>query len=702
MTIQSAWIDDIHQLNVQFKDISILIQSDNPPVIYWSKQDHQFHIKLIEMIDENNAQLTYSDFLPIGEELILLWGEVTIPIYPGAIVRTEWFETHYTNTDEELGAIYEKTATTFTVWAPTATSVKLSIDNKTLCMQRGNKGLWQLRVHGDWHGFPYHFIATVNGKIIKANDPYTKAILANSEESIVIDLARTNQDNMKQNRPQLEHLTDAIIYELHVRDATIHENSGVINRGKFLGLTEFATKTINGYSTGLSYIKELGCTHVQLLPINDFARVDELQPHLSYNWGYDPQYFQVPEGSYSTQPQDPLARINEAKQMIQAFHQSGLSVILDVVYNHVFIMEESPFEKLVPGYYFRYHPDRTLSNGTGVGNDFATERKMARTFILDTIDFWLDEYQVDGFRFDLMGSIDIKTMRLIQERCQEEVAPIMLLGEGWELSTALSHDLRATSSNSKQLPGIRFFNDYFRDSIKGNLFDQHDTGYINGNGHFIERLPHLVTGSVLEEYGIPFVDNITQTVNYVECHDNHTLWDRLLLTNRLENEETRKKMHQLASGITLLSQGIPFIHAGQEWFRSKQGDGNSYISSDQINQLNWDERELEDENIIFLKKLIALRKKFDGFRLPSKQEIRKRLYILDTPDPVFGFTLFGDDHNIAIYVNPTNEHFQIHLPSPGKWKITLTNGHKQRQMNNEFSVIQPYELVVFQKTINNK
>lgn len=679
-----------------------MLTSEKAPVIYWKRKKRYFHIVSEEIINDNTAKLTYSDLLPIGEELVLLWGEIEIPIYPGAIVRTAWFDKHYTNINTILGPIYERCATTFNVWAPTATSVQLSINDKDSLMQRSKNGIWHIKIYGNWHGFPYHFIAKVNGETVKVNDPYTKATLANSEESVVIDLDQTNQDITKQKRPYLKNLTDAVIYEIHVRDATIHKDSGVINRGKYLGLSEFNTQTKNGYATGLSYIKDLGCTHVQLLPINDFARVDELHPNKGYNWGYDPLYFQVPEGSYSSQPENPLTRINETKQMVQAFHQAGLSVILDVVYNHVFIMEESPFEKLVPGYYFRYHADGTLSNGTGVGNDFATERKMARKFILDTIDFWLKEYKVDGFRFDLMGAIDIETIKQIQERCEKEDIPIMLLGEGWELSTALDPTRRATSLNAKKLPGIRFFNDFFRDTIKGELFDQYGTGYINGNGHFIERLPHLVTGSVLEEYGKPFVNDITQTINYVECHDNQTLWDRLLLTNHEDDEEMRKKMHQLACGITILSQGVPFIHAGQEWFRSKQGDENSYISGDEINQLDWNQRELENGNILFIKKLIALRKEFEVFRLRSKQEIKDRLHILNTPDPVFGFTLFSNNHDIVIYVNPTNKDFRLHLPSQGEWKVILTNTNQQRNMNNEFSIIHPYELIVFQKSVNHR
>jgi pullulanase len=702
MSIYKAWIDDIHLLTVRYKNILALLQTKQLPIIHWEKKDRYFPVKIKEVIDDHTAKMSFSDFLPIGEDLSLLWDDIKIPIYPRAIVRTRWFDEHYTNVEAPLGAVYDKDATTFTLWAPTATSAMLSLDNKLLCMQRCGYGIWQVKVQGDWHGFPYHYEANINGNTVSANDPYTKAILANSVESVVIDLGSIKQNDLHQERP-LVNLADAIIYELHVRDATSHENSGTIHRGKFLGLTELESKTENGYSTALSYIKELGCTHVQLLPINDFARVDELHPHDAYNWGYDPLYFQVPEGSYSTEPDDPLTRISEVKKMINTFHQEGISVIIDVVYNHVFIMEESPFEKLVPGYYFRYHADGTLSNGTGVGNDLATERKMVRKFVLDTIDFWLVEYNIDGFRFDLMGAMDIETMRLIQKRCEKEAIPIMLLGEGWELPTELITEEKATSSNSKHLLNVRFFNDYFRDSLKGDLFDQHNLGYVNGNGHYIERLPHLISGSVLEEYGPPFVDEVNQTINYVECHDNHTLWDRLSLTNPHDDENTRKKMHQLASGITLLSQGVPFIHAGQEWFRSKQGDGNSYLSGDQINQLNWQDREREEKNISFIKKIISIRKQFDIFRLTSKQEIRNRLHILHTPDPVFGFVLLDINYNIAIYINPTNEYFQLHLPSLGEWKVIVTNiiknEDKQRNHNGEFSAINPYELVVFKKSV---
>ncbi|MCZ2256938.1 type I pullulanase [Sporosarcina sp. G11-34] len=703
MKNQAAWIDDVFTLTVKVLNGSELMTVANSPVIYWKSMDRYFPVKLDHAIDHATVRMTFTDELPMGEDLILHWGEQRLPVYPGAIVRTDWFDEHYSHIDIELGAKYESAATTFSVWAPTATCVNLVLNGQIHALNRGDFGVWSTDIVGDLHGVPYQYEVTVNGQSNLVNDPYSKALLANSEKSVVVDLSKTNPEGYAETiRPQ-HPLQDAIIYELHVRDATIHKESGVFTKGKFLGLTETDTTTENGYSTGISYIKELGCTHVQLLPINDYARVNEISPEEDYNWGYDPLFFQAPEGSYSTAPEEPISRIIECKKMIQAFHNSGISVIQDVVYNHVFVMEESPFEYLVPGYYFRYHTDGHLSNGTGVGNDLATERKMMQKFILDSIDLWLTTYQLDGFRFDLMGAIDIETMRKIRDRCAKEATPIMLLGEGWELPTALANEKKATSFNSAQLTDIRFFNDYFRDSLKGNLFDTGGTGYINGRGRFIERLPHLVSGSVLDNLGTPFVSEVNQTINFVECHDNHTLWDRLELTNSLDSVENRKKMHQLATGITLLSQGVPFLHAGQEWFRSKQGDENSYISGDKINQLDWKIREAEDEHIQFTKTLIALRKKYDVFRLPTKLEIKKRLHILDAPSPVFGFTLLGDDEDFAIYINPTGTYAKLHLPSSAKWDIIATNYFPNKtEIDGEFASIYPYEFIVLKRSLNQR
>ncbi|MCU9612020.1 hypothetical protein OEV98_00420 [Caldibacillus lycopersici] len=295
-------------------------------------------------------------------------------------------------------------------------------------------------------------------------------------------------------------------------------------------------------------------------------------------------------------------------------------------------------------------------------------------------------------------------MKKIVARCLEEQAPTMLLGEGWELPTALPAEKKATIGNARQLLNIRFFNDYFRDTIKGSLFSD-DQGFVNGSGRFIERMPSLVTGSCLEEFGSPFVPDVSQTINYVECHDNHTLWDRLLLTNPHETEIIRKKIHQLATGITLLSQGVPFLHAGQEWFRTKYGDGNSYISSDQINQLDWNKREQEQQYIEFVKSLILLRRQYPVFRLRSKEEIRKRIHIVKAPAPVFGYTLLGENEDFTVYVNPSNDMYPLHLPSSGKWKIMISNlqNHRDKhEINGEYTTINGYELLVLKKSFYGK
>ncbi|WP_416151540.1 type I pullulanase [Salipaludibacillus sp. HK11] len=700
-----AWMDDIHYVELQGEQINDMndrqegariVAKDNPSN-HWSLT--------IKQVNSPERILFYSiDPLPIGLELTLKYRDIEAPVYSRKVVRTSWFESEFNATDIEFGALYQRSATIFRTWTPVATSMNVKLDSETIPMTRKEKGIWECEVKKDCHKLPYVYEGMINGEVVEVVDPYAKALTVNSKAAVVIDLAQTDPDNFRNTPiPSINHLQDSSIYELHVRDATIHSDSGVDIKGKYLGLAEKGSETNRSYSTALNYIKDLGVTHVQLLPVNDFARIDDLRPNDQYNWGYDPLFFQVPEGSYSVDPTDSSSRINELKTLVQAFHEEQLSIILDVVYNHVFIMEESSFEKLVPGYYFRYHPDDTVSNGTGVGNDFASERVMARKFILDSIDFWLNEYLVDGFRFDLMGELDIQTMKEIQIRCDSANRQIMLLGEGWDLPTALHSEQRATSHQSHQIPGIRFFNDFFRDTVKGNLFDSFDYGYINGKGKNIERLPQLIKGSSSEKEQIaPFVSNVTQTVNYVECHDNHTLWDRLLVSNGEESNNDLKEMHKLATGLTLVSQGIPFLHAGQEWFRSKNGEGNSYISSDEVNQLDWMEREKQEEHIEFVRKLLKIRNENPVFRLQSKNEIDRRVHVLETPAPIFGFTLLGIEKDFCIYVNPTKKRYQIILPSTGNWEVLVSNLVKMAHINSlikgQYTELEPYEFLVIKKS----
>lgn len=698
MSNYTAWIDDVHLITIHIDELDPLRKHiDTLPIVYWEDKQTYFHMEFHRVRDNHTIQFEHHEELPIGEELILLWGEQQIPLYPRDIVRTEHFDLKHADPNAALGPSCSAEEAVFRVWTPVATSVEVNVEGNLYPMNRGEFGVWTLQLTGDWHGSLYHFEALIHGKRVKANDPYGKGLVANSQTAVLIDFSRTYQVE----EPELAtgHPLDAVIYELHVRDATVHPNSGVVNKGKYLGLTETNTMTPNGYSTGLTYIKDLGVTHIQLLPINDFARVPEHEPENGYNWGYDPLHFQVPEGSYSVLPDRPTARINELKKMIQAIHGEGIGIIQDMVLNHVYKMEESDFEKLVPGYYFRYHKNGTPSNGTGVGNDLATERRMVRKFILDTIDFWLKEYRMDGFRFDLMGSMDIETMQLIKDRCLQEKRMILLLGEGWDLATALPSDKKAITAHADQLKGIGFFNDYFRDTLKGKLFHSGDVGFINGHGRFGERIAALIRGATLVE-GLSHHD-LSQTVNYVECHDNHTLWDRLSLTNPEDDAANRKKMHQLGTALTILSQGIPFLHAGQEFFRTKYGIDNSYISGDSINQLDWNRREAEDEYVQFVRKLIQIRRDNEVFRLRTKKEALERIYALPEKHPLFGFTLLGDRKDFAVFFNTSNSDQQVKLPAPGNWSISVTNipseRSSQEEIRGESVSVLGYEVIVLEK-----
>lgn len=696
MTKSIAWLDDVQHINVYLEEDISTEQSE--PFIRW--EDEKVPAQPEHSTD--SVVLSFDQELPLEKELVIEWGEMQIPLYPRNIVRTSWFEEKYDASNEKLGAHCTEENSYFAVWSPTASSVRLHLNEHTHNMERKENGVWTVELDGDWNGALYDYEVQLNGSIERVNDPYAKSMTANSERGVLINHDKVGPAGFHDyKKPVIAHAKDAIIYELHVRDATISEESGVVNKGKFLGLTEKNTTTSNGFSTGLSYIKELGVTHVQILPINDFARVNELEPDSSYNWGYDPLYFHAPEGSYSSDPSDPLSRVAECKQMIQSFHEEGLSVILDVVYNHVFDFESSSFEKLVPGYYFRFHPDGTLSNGTGTGNDIASERKMARKFILDSIKYWLTEYRVNGFRFDLMGILDVDTIQLIREYCDSLDETILLLGEGWDMDTPIPAEQKSTIFQSFRLNRVSFFNDLFRDTIKGSLFGLEEPGYANGDGNFVERLPAVVSGSCLEHMGEKRVLKSSQSVNFVEVHDNRTLWDHFLLTNPDATEDERKKMHQLATGLVFLSQGISFLHAGQEFFRTKQGDENSYISGDEINQLDWKKREEEDENVQWIRTLIQLRKEFEHLRLRRPSEIKLRLHILITPEPVFGFTILGEKEDLVIYANPMNQSFRMPFPSHGMWTKLTSNYHGGISpiscLIGQEIEIQPYEIFVMTK-----
>ncbi len=615
-----------------------------------------------------------------NEYKIIANNHITYNVKTGRVVRTRAFDEQFSY-DGELGVIYTKTASTFNLWAPTATKVQLILFDKNeeriVTLKRNSSGVWQGMVEGDLDEWIYLYRVFVNGSWRDAVDPYAKAVTVNGEKGVILNLSDTHPKKwFDVKRPVFKRMTDAIIYELNIRDFSIDRNSGIIAKGKYKGLIESGTKGPLDTITGLDYLIDLGVTHVQLLPIQDFGTVDETKPLEAYNWGYDTIHYQAIEGSYSLNPFNPKQRIKELKEVVRTFHENGLRVIIDVVFNHVYIHQQSSFEKIVPGYFFRYNLDGSLANGTGVGNDIASERQMVRKFIVDSVLYLANEFQVDGFRFDLMGIIDIETMQRIRVKLSELDPSTLVIGEGWDLPTALTREKKATIENSDQLPGISQFNDQFRDKLKGNVFNHALKGFCNGNSELKDDVKMLVSGSTKDFYltkGI-FSDPY-KSVNYVECHDNHTLWDKLEITNGTQSTAVRQAMHRLATAMTILSQGIPFLHAGQEFFRTKSGVENSYCSSDEINKLDWKRKAHYSDNIEYVKALIALRKQHDVFRFLTKDEIKKHMHILDTPAQSLAYMLKNRQGIFVVVHNSSNEVKEIILPASGKWEVFVENNY---------------------------
>jgi len=597
----------------------------------------------------------------------------------GAVIRTEEFDELFEYKGNDLGVTYRPEASTFKVWAPTATEVKIHLyfhnpeHEEIYTMKRQECGVWSVTIQGDLDGVYYLYNLCINLEWRKAVDPYAVALTVNSEYGVVINLAKTKLPRVQ--LPHLEQSTDAIIYETHIRDFSIHPESGIKNKGKYLGLVEKHTFGPSNTLTGLSYLVDLGVTHIELLPFNDFDGVDDREPGEKYNWGYNPLFFNVPEGSYATNPCDPYCRIRELKQAIHALHENKLRVIMDVVYNHVYIREQSPFEKIVPGYYFRHDHHGMPSNGTGVGNDIASERKMVRKFIIDSVLYWINEYHIDGFRFDLMGILDVETMNAVRRAIDEIDSSILLFGEGWDLNTPLHYDRKAIIGNAWRLPRIGQFNDRFRDGIKGSTFNLYDRGYALGNMHKGYEVKQSIAGSIAlgkGEKGL-FLEP-TQSINYVESHDNHTLWDKICECNSNESTETKRKRQRLATTIVLLSQGIPFIHSGQEFYRTKQGVENSYNSPDKINQLDWNRKHKYDSDIDYIKGIIKIRKHHGAFRFSSPSLIRKHLNFYYVMDGIVCYTLknvkkYGTWSNIMVLHCNVNEQVPVKLPIDDMWHV---------------------------------
>jgi pullulanase len=609
------------------------------------------------------------------------------------------FSTYPFYSGDDLGVFWSPEKTKIKIWVPTAKIVELRLYKDGLLgeayyktnLQQFENGVWSTVLHGDYEGKFYTLKINDGEWLEETPDIYVRCVGVNGKRGMIFNPEKTNPDDWTNDSGlRLANFTDAIIYETHVRDFSIAENSGIEYKGKYLGFTEIDTKTSSGVSTGLSHLKELGITHVHLLPVYDFFTVDEEKPLEKYNWGYDPQHFNALEGSYSTNPYDGSVRIKEFKKLVQALHTEGIGVILDVVYNHTYFTKESVFNQTVPGYFYRQKADGTFSNASGCGNEIASERSMVRKYILDSLKYWADEFHIDGFRFDLMGILDLETMKTIRKDLDIENPGLFLYGEGWAADQSpMPEHLRAVKTNISQLPGIAAFNDDFRDALKGNHGSKKSKGFISG----LELREEAVKFGIIAATNHPqivydFVETSKQSwaaepnqcINYVSCHDNYTLWDKLKLSSPKTTNGELRKMVKLAGALILTSQGIPFLHAGVDFCRTKNGNGNSYKSPDSVNRIDWNRKKEYHDVFEYYQKLIQLRKNHPAFRMNNAEQIRDNLnFCIQYEMGVVSYCLdgakVGDSwHQIIIIFNANSKSVCITLPE-GNY-VTVAEGSK--------------------------
>ena len=586
----------------------------------------------------------------------------------------------YTYTGDDMGATYTTQGTTFRVWTPTATDVQVLLYNtefgpltKQAPMQRGEGGTWCVQVQEDVRNWYYLYLATVHEDTQVAVDPYAQAIAVNGTRGMIVDLSETNPDEWSTDtyRP-LAYPTEAILYEVHVRDFSIASNSGMTHKGQYLAFTERGTTGPDGVSTGVDSLVQLGITHVQLQPVEEFASVDENDPH-AYNWGYDPRNYNVPEGAYAS-TQHGTARIREMKQLVQSLHRAGIGVILDVVYNHTFVVQTSDFDKLVPYYYYRTDDAGNYTNGSGVGNELATERPMVQKFVLDSVKYWTRQYHVDGFRFDLMALLSIGTMRKLADELRALHPDVLLYGEPWTGGASGLPQAQLLTKWRQRGTGIGVFNDDLRNGLYGSVFDAGTRGFATGAQDVTGVIMAAVKGSI-----DTFASQPSEVINYVSSHDNHTLWDKIAKSNGGDPEYDRILMDELAQAVVMTAQGIAFLQGGEEFLRTKGGNDNSYNAGDSVNQFDWARKAQYHDVFNYYAGLIQLRKAHPAFRMTSTADIQQHLSFLESPPNTLAFLLRdhanGDawEHIVVIY-NPNKAAVVVPLPE-GSWTIVGTQGH---------------------------
>ena len=606
------------------------------------------------------------------------------------VFSTKEFEAAYTYDGHDLGATWYPDKTVFRLWAPTADAAMVSLYRsgtpgspdliESFYLTRDRQGTWVAEKEGNLNGIYYTFLVRIGDYTAEACDPYAKTTGVNGQRAMVIDMSSTDPQGWEEDCDPNAGIdfTDAVIYELHVRDLSMDQNSGIRNKGKFLGVIETGTHTPSSIPTGLDHIKNLGVTHLHLLPVYDYGSVDESHPEIpQFNWGYDPVNFNTPEGSYSSDPFHGEVRVREMKQMVKGLHDNGISVIMDVVYNHVYDGGGFCFNKLVPLYFSRT-TDGVYSNGSGCGNDTASERSMVRKYIVDSVCYWADEYHIDGFRFDLVGLLDVDTINAIVSEVHKRHPSVIFYGEGWDLNTKLTRPCKlAIQANSSLTPGFAYFNDTLRDSLRGSVFYSDALGYVTGATGIGDQLESCFRG-------LPhWCSDPCQTINYVSCHDNNTLLDRISLAAPDRSFADRARMNRLAAAFYMTAQGVPFMQAGEEMLRSKPDPKggfveNSYNAPDSVNSIKWDllEKPEYSSTLEYYKGLIAFRKAHPALRMTNANDILANLVPVHCDHPNIGaFQLRGDvcyepSDELYMIFSAANTAEDVKLPQ-GQWQLCI-------------------------------
>ncbi len=632
------------------------------------------------------------DDLCIGDEYMLFneYGR-GVPCQYGHIVKTSRFHNDFTYDGDDLGVTYTKEKSIFKMWSPVANRICIQLkkgeDTLFVEMKKQEKGIFFAEVCQDLENYQYTFLIRVNGKWEEAIDPYTSFSGPNGKYSVIVDVSKIPFPKKIEMSP-LESNVDAIIYEASIRDMTSQKKIGVLHPKTFSGFVE-DNVTTQLKNTGFHYLKQLGVTHVQLLPVFDFGSVDELHTELLYNWGYDPMQYRCLEGSYSLNPKDASERVVEFANLVHECHRAGLKVNLDVVFNHVYDLDNFSLQKFVPNYYFLIDKEGRYSNGSYCGNDIDTRAPMCAKYFKETVKRIIEWYDIDGLRFDLMGILDIQFMNQVAAMAKEMKPGFMVYGEGWNMPSYVPDYLRASQLNQDKMDLVAHFSDRFRDVIRGSNGELIRKGYIGGRFDDIYAAKQCLMASCLDYY----FDSPCKVVNYLECHDNHTLWDKLKSSCIEDNDDIRKCRQMIGNAMVLLAQGIPFLHAGQEFGRTKKGAGNTYNKSDSYNLMDYSLRDKNMDMVELTKALIQIRKEHPCFRQRTTQDIKENVFVTYMIDQVLVYNArSGKDHCIC-YFNPTSSHFNYYVEEPVK--VIFDSGYSN-DLYTQNVQIAPYSVLVCQ------